>query len=445
MSFNEKNICAHFIGIGGVSMSGLAEYLLSVGFEVSGSDRAESVYTDKLKKLGCKIYIGHRAENVYKAAVVVYSDAVKDDNAELVFARERDLYVLSRAELLAMVADNFAVRIGVCGCHGKTTATCMIAHVMKCAREKFTAHIGGRDVDFGNFISRGSRFFVSEVCEFKKNITRFTADYSLCMSTDSDHLDSYSSEDELIGAYGDFFARSKVAALYDGDAKFNLFADKVVAFGEKPDSKYIFRGVKDDGGRYSFDLCSGGRKLARIRLKVRGRHNMINALGAAAICLEAGISVGAVKRGLEDFRGAERRFESMGTIGKREVVADYAHHPKEISATLSLAREISGDNVTVVFQPHTYTRTLFLKDEFIKVLSGIEDLILYKTYPARETYVKGGSAFDLYGEIGKKCGYRSDADELMTDLSERKGKGLILILGAGDLYDAIKKRLTERE
>ncbi|HBF86652.1 MAG TPA: UDP-N-acetylmuramate--L-alanine ligase, partial [Clostridiales bacterium] len=361
-------------------MSALAEYLLGFGFEVSGSDITRSERTERLQSKGVKIFLGHCAENVGDADVVVYNDAIKRDNAELAEAENRGLYVLSRAALLSMISENFGVVAGVCGCHGKTTVTCMLAHIAKAAGEEFTAHIGGEDRELGGMASEGGNLFISEVCEFKKNIAKFTADYAVCMSCAPDHLDCYKSEEELYETYYAFFKKAKKCVLFDGDAVLNAYSgDNAVRFGTDKNSKYVLFDASEKNGKYSFDIARWGETLARINLSVYGKHNAYDALGAASVALEIGLPVKAVKKGLESFTGVKRRFEEIGGIKGAKVIADYAHHPDEIAATVAAAREIT-DKITVVFQPHTYSRTLFLKERFKEVFKGIPDVILYKTY-----------------------------------------------------------------
>ena len=208
MTINKKDFLIHFIGIGGVSMSGLAEYCCSHGFAVSGSDRAYSLKLEKLNDLGVKIFIGHDKTNVQGAQVVVYNDAINADNEEIIQAKEQGSYVLGRAELLNMISENFNTVVGVAGCHGKTTVTCMLAHIFTEANIPFTAHIGGDDLVYGNFINRGNQVFLSEVCEFKKNITKFNAHYAVCLNTGKDHMDCYADEKELENAYISYVKRA---------------------------------------------------------------------------------------------------------------------------------------------------------------------------------------------------------------------------------------------
>ena len=438
-----KTLKVHFIGIGGVSMSSLASYLIDIGFEVTGSDVTESVYTFMLRKKGCKIYLGHSKDNLPDAQVVVYNSAINKDNEELKYAREKKLFVLSRSELLKMISENFRSRVGVCGCNGKTTVTCMLAHIFKCAKKRFTAHIGGYDNKLTNSYVKGSEYFVSEVCEYNKNIGNFDATIGVCLNTGADHLECYANENELIDYYFNFLKRSETAVVWAEDRNLkNYEEENKVTFGYGDNCDYRIDGVTKKLGRYSFSLNFPSGKTERINLKVYGEHNVINAVAAAAAAGSAGISEKKIKRGLESFTGTMRRFEKIGYINGARVIADYAHHPEEIEASLKTALEICKGKLYVAFQPHTYSRTLALKEDFIRVLSGVERLVLYKTFPARESYMVGGSAYDLFCALDKKGVYLGDAEAMISYYKNKlKRSDVLLVLGAGDLYDLLKVRL----
>lgn len=441
--FNQiREFKVHFIGVGGVSMSWLAEYFKELGFIVSGSDRVKSKNLEKLRKKGIRVFEGHDKRNVDDAHVVVFSDAISEDNVELKTARQRGLYILSRGEALSSVAENFGDTVGVAGCHGKTTTTCMIAHIFKCASLKFTAHVGGEDVSLGNFVMQGSDVFLSEVCEFKKNINKFNADYAVCLNTDKDHLDCYDDESELKNAYVSFAKRAYKSIINKNDdvlSKVDL--DNSVGFSIDGKQGYTAQNVFNKHGRYAFDLYKDNKNLGRIELSVYGAHNVENALAAATCAIQMGIDFRYVKRGIKEFKGVVRRFEKIGKINGAEIIADYAHHPTEILACLKTAEQMTEGNLYVVFQPHTYSRTVYLKAEFIKVLSKIKNLCLFKTFPARENYKKGGSAYDLHLLI-ENSEYFDDVDAMLKAYRDRlKRKDVLLILGAGDLYDLIKEKL----
>lgn len=444
MKTDKKTLNVHFIGVGGVSMSSLARYLLAVGFNVSGSDIAPSENLEKLAGEGVTIYIGQTAENVDGKDVVVYSDAIKPENPELKRANENKSYVLKRAELLKIVSENFSVKTGVCGCHGKTTVACMLAHVFDEANERFTAHIGGFDLKYGNCVVKGSKYFISEVCEYKKNLNFFDADYAVCLNAEADHMDCYKDRDELKSTYFDYLKRAYKAIINADDVVLAAYdGDNAVTFGLGEKCDFYAADVTQKGGKYSFDLYIYGAKSERITLKTFGGHNVYNALATAACAFLCGISPKKIKKGLENFRGAERRFEHIGNLSGAEVYADYAHHPTEIAEAIKTMKEAKKGKIYTVFQPHTFSRTIFLKDKFVKTLSETENLVLFRTYPAREEYMKGGSAKEL-ASLLPHAGYFEDVRGLLAYLYAKVTRGdAVLVLGAGDLEEKMKKYLEK--
>ncbi len=425
-------------------MSGLAEYFLSVGFSVSGSDREDSYRIRKLISLGAKIQIGHNVDLITTAQAVVYNDAISLENPELKYAKENGIYILSRAEALQMVCENFCDVVGVAGCHGKTTATCMIAHIFNAKNLKFTAHIGGEDLKLGNCVIKGSDVFLSEVCEFKKNIDKFSPDFAVCLNVGVDHMDCYKTQSELFNSYISFAKRGYKSIINLDDAILDeCKQSNALTFSSKKDAYVQAKNLRVKRGKYSFDLFVKGKRKGRIRLLVFGRHNVDNALAATALAISMGIEFKYVKRGLKNFVGVVRRFESVGKLGKGRVICDYAHHPTEIVASVNTARELSKGKIFVLFQPHTYSRTVFLKEEFISVLKDIENLGLYKTFSARENYIEGGSAYDLYQSLCG-CEYFDDVEKALSRYRERLGKNdILLVLGAGDLYYMIKDKMCQ--
>lgn len=444
MEKEKKQFNIHFIGIGGVSMSGLAEYFASVGFLVSGSDRNDFLAKSRLEKLGIKVFVGHSEENVIGAQTVVYSDAIANDNPELVYAKNNGIFCLSRGDALKMISENFGDVVGVCGCHGKTTVTCMLAHIFKCAGIKFTAHIGGEDVKLGNFVINGNDVFLSEVCEFKKNINKFVPDFAVCLNTGVDHMDCYSTEDELFNTYLNFVKRGYRSIINKSDAVLGDYnGNNAVFFSSVESADCMAKNLKSKGGKYSFDFYLKNKKLGRINLLVYGRYNVDNALAAVSCANRMGISFQNIKEGLKNFAGVKRRFEEIGKLGKGVVISDYAHHPTEITACLKCAMEVAKGKVHVIFQPHTYSRTTFLKKDFISVLSKVENLALYKTFSARENYVLGGSAYDLHKLILGSKYFENVETALEYYAKVLKRNDLLLVLGAGDLYYLVKEKIAD--
>ncbi|MBQ4099398.1 MAG: UDP-N-acetylmuramate--L-alanine ligase [Clostridia bacterium] len=444
MLYDKKQFYIHLIGVGGVSMRGIAEYFASVGFSVSGSDRSDFPQRKSLEKRGVKVYLGHSADYVKDVHAVIYSDAICKENQEYAYAKQNGIFLISRADALKMISENFSDVVGVAGCHGKTTVTCMLAHIFTCAKLKFSAHIGGEDLTLGNFVLNGNDVFLSEVCEFKKNINKFVADYAVCLNTGVDHMDCYSDETELKNAYLSFAKRGYKSIINANDAVLSSYdGANAVTFSTCKNADVTAKRVKSKRGRYSFDLIIKGKKKGRVKLSVYGRHNVENALSAIACANFMGISFSNIKSGLKNYVGTVRRFENIGKIGRSTVICDYAHHPTEIEASLNCAKEVAKGKVYVLFQPHTYSRTLFLKDEFIKVLKPVANLALYKTFSARENYKTGGGASDLAKELGDVL-YFENVDSVLDYYKKTLQKNdILLVLGAGDLYYLLKDKICE--
>ncbi len=300
MKFEKKRLNVHFIGVGGASMSSLALYLASVGFDASGSDLADGEVLDRLRKKGLKVFVGHSAENVLDKQVVVYNDAIAEDNVELVAARKSGAFVLKRAELLRMISENFAKRIGVSGCHGKTTTACMLVWIFAAAKARFSAHVGGFDLKYGNCAVRGGEFFISEVCEFKKNLDFFDADVAVCLNVDADHLDCYKDFDELKRTYFNFLKRAYKSIICVDDPILREFDEgETITFGRRREADFTAAKVKGDGGKYSFDVLLYGKKIAKVALNVYGENAVEDALAAFAAAYSSGVSVDDIVRGLE--------------------------------------------------------------------------------------------------------------------------------------------------
>jgi UDP-N-acetylmuramate--alanine ligase len=349
-----------------------------------------------------------------------------------------------RAELLNMISENFSTVVGVAGCHGKTTVTCMLAHIFTEANIPFTAHIGGDDLAYGNFINRGNQVFLSEVCEFKKNITKFNAHYAVCLNTGKDHMDCYSDEKELENAYISYVKRAYKSIIGVNDDVLNFYnGDNAVGFSIYNDSDFSAKNLKNNNGFFIFDLYIRGEKRAKIKMPIVGEYNVKNALAAIACSYEMGISLAKIKKGIKSFKGVKRRYEFLGFLNGGRVIADYAHHPTEIKSSISATKENCKGKVFVCFQPHTYSRTLFLKEEFVEALSSEENLVIFKTYSAREEYILGGGAEDLCTLLPNSV-YVEDIEKVIEFFKTKMTKkDCLLILGAGDLYDIIKYKIVK--
>lgn len=434
----------YFIGMGGVSMSALAEYVLSLKKKVGGSDRDLSALA-KLKSMGAETDGGPRVLENYE--VIIYTDAVRRDDPELKLARKLNKLILSRGRFLKEVSSDFGRVIAVCGCHGKTTTTAMLASVFRAAGKKFGAHIGGNAAGFGNFYCNGNDFFITEACEYKKNFLYLRPDTAVVLNTDSDHLECYKGEEDLKNCYRRFASRAQTAVVPYKDDLFLAGSDKnkclknLQTFGGRGADFYA-ENVCDNQGFYSFELNAFGKNCGKISLTVPGGHNVNNALAVAAAAMAEGINFECVKRGLEEFEGVERRMQMLGRINGARYVADYAHHPSEISASLKTAQAITRGRLYVVFQPHTYSRTKNLFPQFVSVLSGVRRLLIYRTYAAREYFDDGGSALTLAKAVGGSR-YGDRPEDIIKFASSAKDGDTVLFLGAGDIYFIARSLISD--
>ncbi len=432
--------CVHFIGIGGISMSALAEILIGKGYAVQGSDRTESGMTKRLCARGAKIFCGHRAENIDGADVIVYTAAIPDENSELCAAREDGIPAFTRAELLGWLMLNYQRRIGVAGTHGKSTTTSMLAMILLEARVDPTVVSGAMlDVMDGAYRVGGEEYFLFEACEYKDSFLSFYPSTAVIGNIELDHTDYFPSLAVMEQSFAAYLSAAQIGVLNADDTSIpraaQTFEGKRVTFGvNAPDADYRAEAIAFDGHGSSFDLICRGELLGRITLRVPGMHNVYNALAAAAGAMENGVSFAAVKAGLAAFGGASRRFEYRGTLCGAEVYDDYAHHPTEIRATLSAAKSM-GKRVVCVFQPHTYSRTAELFDDFVSALSLADVLILADIYAAREVNTYGITIETLAEKIpGARCG--GPLTQIAQTLRAEAGENdLILVMGAGDIVN----------
>lgn len=438
-----KNIlssCKSFymLGIGGVSMSALAKILLYLGKKVAGSDITCGRYASQLRDMGIDVHIGHPAGQLEGFDVLVYTDAVKSDDTQIKEAIDMGITLISRGKLLSEISKMYKYVIAVAGCHGKTTCTSMLVHIFDAAGKKFTCHIGGADNVFDNCKIAGGDYFITEACEYRKNFLLLRPDTGIVLNSDADHLECYGGKNELISAYKTFMASSRRSLCLYGDA----CGRGTFSFGVEQSAYYSATRLKSKKGKYSFELCEGCRVLCAVGLNVCGRHNVINAVAAAGAARMYGIRAEDIKSGLESFSGVERRFENIGMYNGAELIADYAHHPAEIAATLKTAGSICTGRLFVIFQPHTYSRTKNLFDDFLRVLSSVEELLIYKTFAAREYFDAEGSALALCRQI-KNARYAECERDIYHFLKDVGAGDMVLVLGAGDIYDIVKTFISQ--
>lgn len=454
--------CIHLVGIGGAGMCGIAEVLLNLGFEVTGSDLQRSTTVARLMKLGANIHIGHATENLGRADVVVVSGAVPEDNPEVMAARERRIPVIARAEMLGELM-RFRQGIAVAGTHGKTTTTSLIATLLAEDDLDPTFIVGGLVNAFGTGARLGEgRYLVAEADESDGSFLKLQPVISVITNIDRDHLDAYQgSFDQLQRAFLEFLHHLPffgVAVLCIDDAHVAELVPEVgravVTYGFDEQADVRATKVDQDGQRMHFDLWLPGEDDPRaVRLGLPGRYNVLNALGAAAVASEIGIPADAIVRGLEAFGGIGRRFAEIGPLevaGNRLLAfEDYGHHPTEVEAVIQTAREGWPDRrLLLFFQPHRYTRTRDQFDDFARVLAGVDSLVLADIYPAGESALAGIDSDVLAKAVGRRRELPlrriGTVDEVIDALPEVVEDGdLLLVMGAGDV-GSLGALLTQR-
>lgn len=426
-------------------MSALAKLLAGSGYSVSGSDGLRGEETDALAFYGVKVYIGVDGERkeLSDADLVVYTDAVSAEHRELKRARELGKKIYSRAELLGCICKEFPQVISVAGSHGKTTCTSMCAHVLKYAAVPFTAHIGGEDAQLGNFHATGETFFVTEACEYKKNLLKLQTNVAVLLNIDEDHMECYNGVQDLLDSFQRYCKSADTAFVCADDERCRSLGE-FPSFGiDSMLADYRAVHLRANEERYSFVVEEYGKPLCRVRLNAIGRCNVYNALAAFAAMRSLGFHEREIAKGLESFTAVKRRFEKIGSYHGASFICDYAHHPREILSTVATAAGVCRGELYVVFQPHTYSRTKLLMQEFVSVLRPIKNLMIYKTYPAREKYDEAGSGARLALSVGN-CLYAENVYVLKTWIKKTVKEGdMVLFLGAGDIYYAAQYLVSE--
>lgn len=440
----DKNKKIHFIGIGGISMSGLAAILLKNGYRVSGSDMKESEITNRLKDKGAEIFLGHSAKNIYDVNLVVYTAAVANDNPELVFAKENKIPLMDRAEFLGLVMQGHKYNVAISGTHGKTTSTSMLSHIALSANLDPTILVGADlDVIDGNFRTGESEYFITEACEYKASFLKFFPYIGVILNIDADHLDYYRDIDHIEATFKEFVSLIPK----DGYAIGNGDDFRVVrVLGEAQCNTLTFglengdiiaKNIVFNGRGSSFDVFYNGEEFGTVHLQVPGNHNILNALSTIATAIILHIEKKFIIEGLENFKGAHKRFEIKGVKNEVTVIDDYAHHPTEIKATLKASKEYPHNNILCIFQPHTYSRTLALLNDFGESFDNVDELILMDIYAAREQdngEVNSTMLGDKIRQRGVKCINVHSHEEALDYVKNKVSKGdLLLTVGAGDV------------
>ncbi len=450
----ERPISVFFCGIGGISMSGLAEILASRGFKVSGSDRASSSITEDLSTHGIKVFIGQKAENITDdLELVVFTAAIHPDNPEYQKAQELGIPTLTRAELLGEIMRNYDCPIAIAGTHGKTTTTSMISEILLAANEDPSISVGGilKSIE-GNVRVGHSRYFVAEACEYTNSFLSMFPKIGVILNVDADHMDFFKDLADIRRSF------RKFAELIPEDGTLVISSDienykelteglscKIVTYGkDKKNSDYYAVNIRyDEAAHPTFTCCqhvATGGHTQLMKLSVPGEHNVYNSLAAVAVADLLGIKRDDTAAALAAYTGTDRRFEFKGDWNGITIIDDYAHHPTEIAATLTAAANMHKDRVVCIFQPHTYTRTKAFLDDFAEALSKSDVVILADIYAARETDTLGISSKTLADKIAalghKEVYYFSSFEEIENFVLQNCRKGdLLITMGAGNVTD----------
>ncbi len=437
----------YFIGIGGISMSGLAEILLEKGFRVSGSDLKPSPLTLALEKNHAVVFYGQKASNLANDIdVVVYTSAIHADNPEFAAMKERHLPSLTRAELLGQMMQNYETPIAISGTHGKTTTTSMISEILLVGNCDPTLSIGGILKAIGGNIRIGkSKYFVTEACEYTNSFLSFFPKIGIILNIEEDHLDFFKDIQDIRNSFHQF------AALLPEDGTLIINSDienyteitnglkcRIITYGSSPDSDYSCSGIRyDELAHPTFLLDRKGKNSRTFSLMIPGEHNVYNAMAAIALADLLNIDDSTIQKAFSCFSGTDRRYEYKGKVNGITIIDDYAHHPTEITATLKAAANYPHKSLWCIFQPHTYTRTKAFLPEFAKALSLADHVVLADIYAARETDTLGISSQDLQEEIlrtGGQCTYLPSFEAIGKFILENCINGdLLITMGAGDV------------
>ena len=448
IDFN-RPIKIHFMGIGGISMSGLAEVLLERGFTITGSDMKSSPITEKLESHGASIIYSQTADNITDDIdLVVYTAAIHPDNPEYQAVIAKNIPHMDRAELLGQIMSNYKNSIAVSGTHGKTTTTSMLSLIMLEGDCDPTISVGGilKDID-GNIRVGRSQNFITEACEYTNSFLKFNPRIELILNVDADHLDFFKDLDDIRHSFRLFsekLDKDGVLIINGNIDNLNYFTEglpcKIITYGLESSNTYTAKNILfNESGCGNYDLYINGKKADHIELSVTGLHNVSNSLAAIAAAQELNIDMNKIKSGLLKFKGTDRRFEYKGTVNGITIIDDYAHHPTEIEATLTAAANYPHRKIWCVFQPHTYTRTKALLNDFAKALSLADHVVLADIYAAREADTGEIHSRDLQAklqELNIAADYFPSFAEIEQFLPDNCNAGdLVITMGAGDIVN----------
>lgn len=435
----------HFIGIGGSGMCPLAEILHTWGYEISGTDNNPGDNIDKLRKLGMKVILGQKAENIEGAEIIVYTAAILKDNPELVAALESDIPAFERAALFGAISRMYSDCIAICGTHGKTTVTAMLTQVFVMAEKSPSAVIGGRlPLIDSHGIAGKSDTLICEACEFNDHYHELDPNVSVILNVDEDHLEYFKNLDNIIASFRKFADMTSDTVIYNGDDANTVrtvdgISKRLISFGRKKENDYYAENVTYNRGAFGeFDVMHKGERLAHLKLNIPGEHNITNALAAFAAAKNGGCTNEECEKGISSFGGAGRRFEVLGEFDGITIADDYAHHPGELEVTLNAVMKMGYNTVWAVFQPFTYSRTKLLFDDFVRVLQIPDKCVMTEIMGSREVNTYGIYTKDLAEKIPGSVWFNSFEEIADYVLSKAKKGDIIITLGCGDIYKCAK-------
>ena len=437
----------HFIGIGGSGMTPLAEILISNGYTLTGSDNNPGDNIDRLRSLGAEIVMGQKAENIadLKPDLIVYTAAILPDNPELAAAKNSGIPSFERAELFGAISRLYDNCICVCGTHGKTTSTSMLSQIMMESGKDPTLVIGGVLPLIGSHGRAGkTQNMVAEACEFRDHFLTLSPDTSIVLNVDDDHMEYFKNMENVMASYTKFINMTSHIVIYNGDDNYTVTAvanaehrpeQKFISFGKDPKNDYYAENITYNRGAFAeFDVMRKEGRFCHVALGIPGKHNVFNALGVIAAAAENGVSAEDIESYIGNFRGAGRRFEIYGTFDGVTIADDYAHHPTELTATISAAESMGYNSVWAVFQPFTYSRTYMLMDDFAKALSLADHVVLTEIMGSREVNNWNVHTSQLAEKIPGSVWFHERADVVRYVTEHAVPGDLIITLGCGDLY-----------
>ncbi len=438
----------HFIGIGGISMSSLAEILLNRGYSVSGSDSSSSSITDNLKSIGIKVDIGHNGDNISADTdLVVYTAAVPQDNCELTAAKERGIDTIDRAELVGMMMLCYKHPVSVAGTHGKTTTSSMVSQIFMEAGTDPTISIGGMLPSIGgNYRVGGRDYFVLETCEYRDSFLKFNPHSAIILNIDRDHTDYFKTMEQMYDSFNAFVNRVPKDGfvvinndIKDRDTVLKGFEGEVITYGKDSSANWYPEDITyNEMGYGRYTAVFNGERAAQVELSIPGEHNVYNSLAAFALAVKYSLPTEVILKGIKSYSGTDRRFQYKGSFNGVKVIDDYAHHPTEIKATIGSARKNAINKLWICFQPHTYTRTYDLLDEFAQALSYADKVVLVDIYASREKDTGLVSSADLQKKIkslGTEAYYIGDMEEAKKFLQKNcSPQDMLITMGAGDVF-----------